>query len=42
LYEALQIAQHLTLPLQGQIYEIGLTEMRPVRHLRQWQPGSAR
>jgi hypothetical protein len=39
LHEALQIGQHLTLPLQGQICEIGLTEMRPVRQLCQWQLG---
>jgi RimJ/RimL family protein N-acetyltransferase/2'-5' RNA ligase len=42
LYEALHIAEHLMLPLQGQICEIGLTEMRPVRHLCQWQLGSTR
>ncbi len=39
LYEALQIDQHLALPLQGQISEIGLTEMRPVRHLNTWPLG---
>jgi RimJ/RimL family protein N-acetyltransferase len=36
LEEAWRIAQHLKLPLQGEICEIGLTEMRPVRHLEQW------
>lgn len=36
LEEALRIAQHLRLPLQGEICEVGLTEMRPVRHLEQW------
>jgi RimJ/RimL family protein N-acetyltransferase len=36
LYQALQIGQNFTLPLQGQISEIGLTEMRPVRHLCSW------
>jgi RimJ/RimL family protein N-acetyltransferase len=39
LYEALQIAQHLILPIKGEIREIGLTEMRPVRHLNQWLLG---
>jgi hypothetical protein len=33
LYEALQVAQHLALPLQGKIHEIGLTEIPPVRQL---------
>lgn len=36
LYEALQIGQQLKLPQRGQISEIGLTEMRPVRHLCTW------
>ena len=36
LFEAMQICQHLVLPLKGQICEIGLTEMRPVRHLNTW------
>jgi hypothetical protein len=36
LYQALQIGQNFTLQLQGQISEIGLTEMRPVRHLCSW------
>jgi RimJ/RimL family protein N-acetyltransferase len=37
LFEAIRIDQHLPLPLQGQICEVGLSEMRPVRHLRTWQ-----
>ena len=36
LFEAMQIGQQIELPLQGQICEIGLTEMRPVRHLNTW------
>jgi RimJ/RimL family protein N-acetyltransferase len=36
LYDALEIGQHYKLPLNGEIREIGLTEMRPVRHLCQW------
>ncbi len=36
LEEALRISHRLALPLQGQIQEIGLIEMRPVRHLCQW------
>ncbi len=36
LHEALRISQNITLPLQGQISEIGVTEMRPVRHLCTW------
>lgn len=37
--EVLHVALGLVLPLQGQIAEIGLTEMRPVRHLGQWAFG---
>ncbi len=36
LFEAIQIGQQIRLPLQGQICELGLTEMRPVRHLDTW------
>lgn len=39
LAEAVLMAQKLKLPLHGQIAEIGLTEMRPVRHLDWWALG---
>ena len=34
--EAIQMSQHLLLPLEGNICDLGLVEMRPVRHLGCW------
>ena len=35
--EAMYIAQRLILPLEGEICEIGLTEMDPVKQLEHWR-----
>ncbi len=36
LNEAMDVCRRLPLPLNGEIREIGLIEMRPVRHLKTW------